>query len=135
MIKSSVAMILVLTCMACDQGENPIQPLRIGDYVGTFSIRSEDGTTQAGLVILRFRAKTYSCTPERLYLPPSGAGTYRLTGNTLTLTDTTAHTAEFDWTLILNGDFAYFNDGHKITLTQDDTKYRRYRSIELTLDG
>jgi len=94
----------------------------------------ENGTTQAGGAIFRFRTNTYSSTPEKLYLPPSGAGSYRLNGNTLTLTDTVPHTADFDRSLILNGDFTYFNDANKITLTQDDTKYRRYRTIELTLD-
>lgn len=134
MTKVCFALILALTCLACDHGVDPIRPIQAGDYVGTFSIRSENGTTQSGLVTFRFRANTYSCIPEKVYLPPSGGGSYRLGDKSLTLTDTVMHTAEFDWTLILNGDFTYSNDGEKITLIQNDTAHRRYRTIELTLD-
>jgi hypothetical protein len=133
MIRVYFTLILVLTSLACDHGVDPIRPIQIGDYVGTFSIKAENGTTQTGGVIFGFHPTKYICIPEKAYLPPSGAGSYRLDENTITLTDTVAHTAEFDWTLILNGDFTYSNDGNKITLIQNDIKYRRVRTLELTL--
>jgi hypothetical protein len=132
MIRAFVALILILFFSACEE-EGITLPLRNGTYVGTFSIKRDDGAVQAGGVTFTFRGNTYSCIPENLYLPPSGAGSYRLSGNTLTLTDTARHTAEFDWTLILNGDFTYSFDGNILTLIQDDIKYRRYRTIELRL--
>jgi hypothetical protein len=135
MTKVCFALILALTCLACDHGVDPTRPIKSSDYVGTFSIRSEDGTTQSGQVTFRFRTNTYSCIPEKVYLPPSGAGSYRLGDHSLTLTDTAMHTAQFDWSLILNGDFTYSNDGNKITLTQNDTEHRRYRTIVLVLAG
>jgi hypothetical protein len=134
MTKICFALILALTCLACDHGVDPVRPIQIGDYVGTFSIRSENGTTLSGLVTFRFHAGTYSCIPEKVYLPPSGGGSYRISGNSLTFSDTVMHTAEFDWSLILNGDFTYSNDGNRITLTQNDIEHRRYRTIVLVLD-
>ena len=131
MVKIVTAIIVCAFCSGCD--EVPLNlAIRNGTYVGTFTIRQPDGTEQSGGVTFIFNGERYSCFPEKYYLPPSGAGTCYSRGNTVTLTDNVAHTAEFDWTLILGGDFNFSFDGKTLTLTQNDTKYNRYRTIILT---
>ena len=109
--------------------------IRNGTYTGTFTIRQSDGSEHSGGVTFTFHDGSYTCSPEVRYLPPGGAGTYHTFGTTLVLTDTVAHTAEFDWTLILGGEFAFSFDGRTLKLTQDDTKYHRHRVIVLKYLG
>lgn len=68
-------------------------------------------------------------------MPPAGRGSYSVHGTIITLTDNIAHTAELDWTLILNGDFDYSFNGKTLTLAQDDTRFHRYRTITLLLQN
>jgi len=102
-----------------------------GTYGGTFTITNSSGATETGPVTFIFAGDRYSCTPQQHYLPPSGAGYCVSSGRTLRLKDTIAHTAEFDWTLILNGEFSLTYDGVHLVLQQDDLQYRRHRTIDL----
>jgi hypothetical protein len=43
-----------------------------------------------------------------------------------------AHTAKFDWTLILNGEFLFSKNNDTIVLIQEDRLRNRFRHIELT---
>ena len=100
----SLAMLLILFNGCSDDGfPNSITD---GTYVGIFTIKLEDGQTKTGGVTFTFNGNSYSCNPEKLYLPPSGEGSFHVIGQVLRLKDTALHTAEFDWTLILNGDTA-----------------------------
>jgi hypothetical protein len=103
-----------------------------GAYRGTFTITNSEGVVQTGNVTFTFDGDQYSCAPETMYLPPSGAGSFQFAGHAIRLKDTVAHTAEFDWTLILNGDFSYTFDGVHLVLVQQDQEYQRYRRLELT---
>jgi hypothetical protein len=103
-----------------------------GKYTGTYAITNAKGLTNAGSVIFTFEGSRYSCEPQNLYLPPAGGGTFARNGQSLRLKDTMAHTKEFDWTLILNGDFTLIFDGSHLVLQQDDVPHQRHRVIDLT---
>ena len=103
-----------------------------GTFQGTFTITHSTGISESGKVTFTFSGDQYTCTPETQYLPPSGAGVFVVLGHSIWLTDTVAHTAEFDHTLILNGVFSVVYDGTHLSLVQDDVKYQRHRTIELT---
>jgi hypothetical protein len=51
----------------------------------------------------------------------------------MVLKDTVMHTAEFDWTLILNGEFSMTLDGSRLVLEQYDAQHGRQRILDLTL--
>ena len=103
-----------------------------GTFQGTFTITHSTGVSESGIVTFTFSGGQYTCTPETQYLPPSGAGLFSRLDRTIWLKDTVAHTAEFDWTLILNGAFSVIYDGTHLVLAQNDVKYQRHRKIELT---
>lgn len=103
-----------------------------GFYNGTFAFTESNGHTETGSVIFTFEGNRYSCTPQRRYLPPGGAGVFIRSGRKVTLKDTVGHTAEFDWTLILYGEFFVTYDGSHLVLRQNDVQSQRYRVIDLT---
>ena len=119
--------------------KNPINSLTsiIGEYKGTYSrisnYRSNNPFIEKGPINFKFVEKTYSCGGEMRYLPPSGSGEYKIVNDKIILKDTGRHTAEFDWTLILNGEFNFiFNNNNSLRLYQYDGKYDRYHDIFLT---
>ena len=65
--------------------------------------------------------------------PPSGGGIYHVTSDSIILSDRVAHTADFDWTLILNGAFSIQFRTDSLIMKQNDTKFLRYRYINLAL--
>lgn len=81
-----------------------------GEYNGTFTITYHVGTdsarTETGAVEFSFDDGRYDVDGEQRYLPPRGGGKYTI-GSSINLTDRELHTAEFDWSLILNGSFDY----------------------------
>ena len=122
---------LALLFSACSD-DGSVNSIMDGTYVGTFMITLEDGQIQTGDVAFTFNGSSYSCLPQQRYLPPSGAGSFQTMGQVLRLKDTSMHTAEFDWTLILNGDFSFTFNGLHLVLQQNDTEYHRVRTINLT---
>lgn len=132
LVRTAAVVLICVVCSSCD--DDPLNlGIREGVYTGLFTIRQSDGTEQSGGVTFTFTAHTYSCVPDERYLPPRGAGTYRTYNNTLVLTDMVAiHTAEFDLTQILGGEFSFSFDGKTLTLGQNDQKYNRVRTIVLT---
>jgi hypothetical protein len=128
-----IAILVTIIFWACsDTGVNPIDLQ--GTYQGTFTITHSTGLVQSGKVTFTFTDGRYTCVPETRYLPPSGAGSFVMGHNTISLTDTVPHTAEFDWTLILGGEFAVWSSGSHPILVQDDQKYQRHRTIDLIQD-
>ena len=102
-----------------------------GTYRGTFTVTHGSGLVESGVVTISFVGGQYTCSPEQKYLPPSGSGLYVIVADTIRLTDTAAHTAEFDWTLILNGSFSFQLNGSDVVLSQQDSEHQRYRRIDL----
>jgi len=119
---------LALLFSACS-GDGSVSPIMEGTYAGTFTITLEDGQTQTGNVTFTFTGSSYSCVSQERYLPPNGAGAFRTMGRIIRIKDTSLHTAEFDWTLILNGDFSFTLDGSRLVLQQNDTRFHRLGSL------
>ena len=65
--------------------------------------------------------------------PPTGGGSYHVKSDSILLHDLEIHTADFDWTLILNGSFAAQFRSDSIVMWQNDTTFHRYRYINLAL--
>jgi hypothetical protein len=96
-----------------------------GTFKGTFTITHTTGLGESGIVAFKFAGNQYTCIPEKVYLPPSGSGLFSIVHQTMRLTDTAIHTAEFDWTLILDGEFSISFDDSHLVLEQDDQKPRQ----------
>lgn len=116
-------------------------PIEIeGVYRGRYWVTHEEGNQeqirQDGAVMVRFHEGHYEVEGQRRLLPPAGSGKYRVEGRVLILEDTAMHTADFDWSLILDGRFDIDpgQDGH-LRLTQRDLDHDRYHELDLDYEA
>ncbi|MET0393431.1 MAG: hypothetical protein ABW019_09835 [Chitinophagaceae bacterium] len=107
-----IACILVLCTLlsACkkENDENPPQ-IPAGVYAGTFS-RTGMETVQ---VKIEFEANTYEGQSDTDKYPAICHGSYSLSNDRVIFTDVCTWTADFDWSLILNGTYtiSFQDDG------------------------
>ncbi len=120
--------ILISGNVACKK-DSPDQTLRNGTYTGTFTVRYQNSvqTTAASLTLANGR---FSCTNN--FVPGTGSGTFSYTTSTLSFQDEGVWTANFDWNLILNGDYSYTFDGKTLRFSADKNDVGNY-SYELVL--
>lgn len=123
--------LLFAGCETLDFSEDTIQNIEAGNYSGIFIFTQKNNVSQ-GKVKFTFTDNSYTCIPETQYLPPRGGGKYEIKSERILLTDLFSHTAEFDPSLILNGEFLYVRNNETIILIQKDKKRGRQRYIELT---
>jgi hypothetical protein len=122
-------------CHASD--DSPAAPQLLGDgvYSGVYTrvehSTSGQPTTTSGGVNLSIEGDRYSIRGEIRYAPPSGSGLF-IVGDVVTFTDDAFRTAEFDWTLIVNGEFGYDQNDSSVVLEQYDETHDRHVRIELT---
>jgi hypothetical protein len=94
----------VLVLSACEKSNNDNSEANelYGRYRGTFN-RSGMDTAQVSFFFKE--DKTFEGTGGPLNYPSICSGTYLQNGNSLVVNDTCAWTANFDWTLIFDGNY------------------------------
>ncbi len=90
-----------------------------GDYTGTFSVNYADGSTYSGPVTVSFSSdNTYTSSGNEDRYPAGGNGSYSIRRGQFSFEDKNLWTANFDWGLILNGEYTYSFTNDKLTLTK-----------------
>ena len=104
---------LSLLLLGCDKNGEISKPITDGTYSGTFTVTygSEKNT---GVTTVKFENGKYTCTGNPNRIPAGGSGTYSINGNKITFRDENIWTAEFNWRLILNGEYDFTFDGKKL---------------------
>ena len=87
-----------------------------------------DETSSTGSTTLTIDEAGYNLTETTYVTPPRSAGHCQWNENSISFEDTSIHTAEFDWQLIIRGAYVYRFDGTTLDMSQydidDDRKYR-----------
>lgn len=97
-----------------------------GTYTGTFKV-VYSSSTQTGTVTVELKSSNkYSCTGNSNYIPAGGSGDYTIDSDKINFKDEHAHTANFDWNLILNGQYNYSFDGKHLKMWADKNNVGRY---------
>lgn len=109
---------LILFCLliglaSCNDEDSPSNIN--GEYVGVFE---RNGNSSA--VELTFTNGIFSGESEIVKFPALCNGTYTISRNTITFTNACAWTAEFDWTLILGGEWDFKLNNDVLTLTKSN---------------
>lgn len=101
-----------------------------GIYEGTFYYIASNGQQYNNAVEVRLSEySTYSSSAGSNRVPAGGNGRYQyLEGNYILFRDENIWTADFDWGLILSGEYRYTFDGENLTLVKSgqsgNTNYR-----------
>jgi hypothetical protein len=111
--------LIIIVFMACHQKNSQrIEGIEEGIYTGEFKVVYPTGT-HTGKTTLELRNSKYTCEGNANRIPAGGSGTYSINNNKITFHDENIWTADFDWNLILNGEYDYSFDGKKLKLSTD----------------
>ena len=89
-----------------------------GTYEGTFTVEYlASGDTFTNPVTVNFSGNRYSSSTGDNRFPAGGNGTFVLDNNSVTFNDENFWTADFDWNLILNGNYTITESETSITLS------------------
>ena len=108
----STICIIALLLFSCKKDQLQIEE---GSYKGTFTVTYNSGT-HSGETILELKNGRFSSTGNSNKIPAAASGSYTIDKNTITFNDENPHTAEFDWGLILDGQYKYTFDGYVLKL-------------------
>lgn len=106
--------IILVSC----KKESSSEHLKIGTYKGSFivSYNGEKHTSDNVEVIFDNENKYTSTGKRNPRIPAGGSGTYIIKNKTIQFSDKNPWTAEFDWGLILSGEYQYVQSGNHLTL-------------------
>lgn len=101
-----------------------------GRYEGTFQ-RTIDGNSEGEAEVwIVFEGGNFNGSSEHRNFPAICAGSYSISRSTIKFSNTCFFTADFDWTLILAGDFRVERSGEALILSKSDgVTVDRYRLV------
>ncbi|MEM9831488.1 MAG: hypothetical protein AAF944_12680 [Bacteroidota bacterium] len=118
----SIIVILIFFALACqeDDENNPLLLLEEGTYAGVFYRSSPNARWATANVILTFENGRFLGSSDTEKYPAICEGTYQLTGTSqITFENSCTWTADFDWSLILGGEYRIVKQDQKIVMTRE----------------
>ncbi|MHA7128614.1 hypothetical protein [Algoriphagus namhaensis] len=105
--------VIILSISACSEEDQNLDSSLEGNYMGTFERGGNSSSVQ-----LTLNNSTWSGESERVKFPALCNGTYTTSANVITFVNACPWTAEFDWTLILGGDWNYSLNENTLIMTK-----------------
>ena len=116
MKQTLLVLISILSVLSACNNDSENLPLTVdGDYIGTFE---RNGTTSN--VELNITNGTYSGESDTDRFPALCNGNYTTSGNSIMFENDCIWTADFDWTLILEGNWDYTLNNNTLTMTKSN---------------
>lgn len=100
--------------------------IKDGTYKGTFTVTYSCGT-QSGQTPLELKNGKFSCSGNSNRIPAGGSGTFSSNNKKITFNDENVWTADFDWNLILSGQYDYTFEGKKLIISADKNGVGNYK--------
>jgi hypothetical protein len=98
---------LILILFSCDKADEPILTNINGTYSGLFYVSSPNQDFVSADVTLTFDQGKFSGTSSKVKYPAICRGSYQIVADEIIFSNECAWTAEFDWNLILQGNFKH----------------------------
>lgn len=118
--------IAAFTFSSCAKKDSKISVLN-GAYPGTFYYHSPSAAI-SGQVTVTFSENKYASASNSNRIPAAGNGSYQILNQQIQFTDTNVRTADFDWGLILNGNYTSQIKSDSLILTKiTPTSFYQYR--------
>lgn len=121
--------LLALLAGACDDDDNRPEFVQ-GTYTGHFQRSTPTGDWMVANVTLELGDHSFSGESDHARYPAICNGTYTTEGNNITFVNKCVWTADFDWTLILDGTFEIRTGGGQVILIK---KYNEHEFDQYTL--
>ena len=121
-LQSLIIMLFILLAVTACNKDNTTPVKLEGTYTGKFTSTSVNANT--GAVKVKISGKTFQATLNT-FMSLESRGSYAISNNQITFQDSLAHTANFDWGLLLNGTYKQSTKGDSIvwTKTSGSNKY------------
>lgn len=122
-MKSKISHIFLIAIVSfainsCSSDDEPSTPNLTGTYSGTFRVEYQNGESFSNPVEVSFMSENkYNSSGNDKYIPAGGSGTYEVNESIIEFKDINYWTANFDWNLILNGEYEYSLTGDQLTLS------------------
>lgn len=107
--------LIILSTFGCNKEDDNIETSIDGNYIGFF-----ERSGNASNVELTFNNGIWAGESETVKFPALCNGTYSDLGNVMTFKSVCAWTADFDWSLILGGDWSYTFNGNLLIMTKSN---------------
>ncbi|MBE0650672.1 MAG: hypothetical protein IH595_07500 [Bacteroidales bacterium] len=117
-----VTLTMVTLLLGCKKDNLKIEN---GTYTGTFTVTYSSGT-ETGSTTLELKNGKYTCTGNPGRIPAGGSGSYSFDSSKITFNDVNYWTGDFDWNLILNGQYNYTFDGKNLKISADKNNVGHY---------
>jgi hypothetical protein len=123
--------IYILSCIffitSCEDDTLPQFELK-GIYDGIFTVEYSEQQTFSNEVTITFNDSTYSCTSGENHIPAGGSGKFEIHSSTITFHDENGWFANFDWNLILDGEYDLNRDNSTIIISahKNDVGFYKY---------
>jgi len=109
---------LIIGISGCEKSAKNPEQIPDGSYFGTFQRNPASGGGQKANIQITFSKGRWTGQSDIVNYPVIGYGTYKTQGNKLSFDNECAFTANFDWSLILSGEYDYTINGDAIALTK-----------------
>jgi hypothetical protein len=122
----SVLLFLVISFSGCSKSDPKISSLK-GTYSGTFYCRYSSVVSPGNATVM-FSGDNYQCSDNSTRVPAGGNGSYHIGNQEIQFKDINLWTADFDWGLILNGNYTYQANADSLVLTKStNSSFYQYR--------
>lgn len=122
----------LIVFISCDKEENIDRKIPDGTYTGTFQRKCVWADSDTANITMIFSLKNWNGTSEFEKYPALRYGTYSIVGDTIIFLSGGAFSADFDWSLILQGKYLLKQTENVIEFTKDyrsatnDTYFDQY---------
>jgi hypothetical protein len=110
---------LILFQLNCETDHDRIDRIPDGTYIGTFQRQLAFGGGDTAHVTITFSSNKWTGQSYRFHYPALCHGTYNIDKNKIVFANDCVWTAEFDWTLILSGEYDFSTNGNHLTIYHD----------------
>jgi hypothetical protein len=107
--------ILVVAILGCNKDDESTEVTVEGNYKGVFE---RDGNTS--YVEFTLNNGSWTGESETVKFPAICNGSYSISGSVIAFENACPWTAEFDWTLILSGNWSYNLNGNTLVMTKSN---------------
>jgi hypothetical protein len=117
--------LLLLALTSCKKSKiaAPTADLR-ANYTGTFQRLGPTYEIRISKVTLNFSSDKWSGQSDMAKYPALCNGTYKIAGNKISFENGCVWTADFDWTLILSGEYELSQQNNTVKFTKSGVNYK-----------